>query len=414
MAFRFSHWRRLPDSLPLFWRLQIVGWTGYALDRLLQAPGDFVPVPLTYIAVAFGLSLCLRLLYRRLWRRSPPLWQIGATAVGGSIVAAYLWLAISQYSFWMRGIWPWPKIGHSTILLVTLEETLTHHKPFLFLSWSALYFGIKYWQREQEQQSRALRAGVLAKEAELALLRYQLNPHFLFNSLNSVSALVREDPDGAERMLNELSEFLRLALSRAAAGEAPLRDELDAARKYLAIEKIRFEDKLVVAFEIETHQPVRLRRSRQLGATGLGQREKKIEVTRARARLIAGGDQLLRRTITELLEKIGLVRKCNGRHAPASASESLFPAASAQQRLKPKPVGFAFYEKPYPQPIPSNSPAACSSPSVPPTCDSNIFLKVARFEGRYQRARAPSLAWTATQSRSKQLSNCGLWVVTNT
>lgn len=251
MAFRFSHWRRLPDSLPLFWRLQIVGWTGYALDRLLQAPGDFVPVPLTYIAVAFGLSLCLRLLYRRLWRRSPPLWQIGATAVGGSIVAAYLWLAISQYSFWMRGIWPWPKIGHSTILLVTLEETLTHHKPFLFLSWSALYFGIKYWQREQEQQSRALRAGVLAKEAELALLRYQLNPHFLFNSLNSVSALVREDPDGAERMLNELSEFLRLALSRAAAGEAPLRDELDAARKYLAIEKIRFEDKLVVAFEIE-------------------------------------------------------------------------------------------------------------------------------------------------------------------
>ena len=128
--------------------------------------------------------------------------------------------------------------------------TLSHHKPFLFLSWSALYFGIKYWQDKQQQEARALRADALAKDAELRMLRYQINPHFLFNSLNSVSALIREDGRRAEKMLNELSEFLRYSLAGSKLSAVPLRDELEAARNYLDIEKIRFEDKLVVRFEV--------------------------------------------------------------------------------------------------------------------------------------------------------------------
>jgi hypothetical protein len=234
----------------LFWTLQFFGWTGYTLDRLLQAPQDFVPVPFTYILVAFGLSLGLRVVYRKLWRQSPPPWKIGLVVVVCSIVAAYLWLLISQYSFWIRGIWPWAEVSRTTLLLGALEVTLSHHKPFLFLSWSALYFGIKYWQRQQEQEARALRAAALAKEAELQMLRYQLNPHFLFNSLNSASALVREDPASAERMLDELADFLRHSLTRTPAGEIALGEELEAARRYLAIEQVRFEEKLAVEFDI--------------------------------------------------------------------------------------------------------------------------------------------------------------------
>jgi two-component system, LytTR family, sensor kinase len=136
-------------------------------------------------------------------------------------------------------------------LIQTFKGTLTHHKPFLFLSWSALYFGIKYWRQSQQEQQQALRAAALAKEAELQMLRYQLNPHFLFNSLNSASALIRENPARAEKMIGELSELLRHSLANGKAGDAPLSDELEAARNYLDIEKIRFEDKLIVNFDVE-------------------------------------------------------------------------------------------------------------------------------------------------------------------
>lgn len=234
----------------LFWKLQLIGWTGYAIDRWIQTPRIFFREPFSYIVVAFLLSLGLRVVYRRLRRRSPSVWQVGMVAVLCSCVAAYLWLLLSSFVFWSGGLWPWPKESWSRVLLDTLVYTLEHHKPFLFLSWSALYFGIKYWQRQQEQETQALRAAALAQEAELQMLRYQLNPHFLFNSLNSAGALVREDPAGAERMLNELSEFLRDSLTHAATGEVPLRDELKAARKYLAIEQIRFEEKLKVSFDV--------------------------------------------------------------------------------------------------------------------------------------------------------------------
>ena len=102
----------------------------------------------------------------------------------------------------------------------------------------------------QRKEARALRADALAKEAELRMLRYQINPHFLFNSLNSVSALIREDAHRAEKMLNELSEFLRYSLAGSRIGAAPLSDEIEAARNYLDIEKIRFEDKLAVKFDV--------------------------------------------------------------------------------------------------------------------------------------------------------------------
>lgn len=235
----------------LYWLLQIVGWSGYALDRYIQMPNHFFPVPFTYILVAFGLSLCLRPIYRRLWAGSPSLLTVGVVALLCSAVAAFLWLLISQIIFRLFQFGPYPRnVALPAYLSETFIYTLSHHKPFLFLSWSALYFGIKYWRARQEQEQRALRAAALAQEAELKMLRYQINPHFLFNSLNSASALVREDPARAERMLGELAEFLRYSLVQSKVAAVPLREELAAVRNYLDIEKIRFEDKLDVRFAI--------------------------------------------------------------------------------------------------------------------------------------------------------------------
>jgi LytS/YehU family sensor histidine kinase len=120
----------------------------------------------------------------------------------------------------------------------------------LFLSWSALYFGIKYWQSKRQEEENALKAEALAKEAELKMLRYQLNPHFLFNSLNSASALISENPPRAERMINELSDFLRYSLADTKTETVHLRDEIEALKNYLNIEQVRFEEKLQVSFDI--------------------------------------------------------------------------------------------------------------------------------------------------------------------
>ena len=118
-------------------------------------------------------------------------------------------------------------------------------------AWSALYLGVKNWLSWQKERENALEAVALANQAQLEMLRYQLNPHFLFNALNSIRASVDEDSTRAKLMITQLSEFLRYSLLQESAKKIPLRDELEAVRNYLAIEKIRFEDKLTVEFDVE-------------------------------------------------------------------------------------------------------------------------------------------------------------------
>jgi LytS/YehU family sensor histidine kinase len=118
-------------------------------------------------------------------------------------------------------------------------------------AWSALYLGVKNWWSWQTERENALESTALADKARLEMLRYQLNPHFLFNALNSIRASIDEDSTRAKQMITQLSEFLRYSLLHESAKKIPLRDELEAVRNYLAIEKIRFEDKLAVEFEIQ-------------------------------------------------------------------------------------------------------------------------------------------------------------------
>lgn len=110
----------------------------------------------------------------------------------------------------------------------------------------------------QKQKARALEATILAQEAHLAMLRYQLNPRFLFNALNSIRALIELDAGRARNMVTALAEFLRYSLLNASASSVALREEMEAIRNYLAIEKIRFGNRLEAVFEIapaaETYQ----------------------------------------------------------------------------------------------------------------------------------------------------------------
>jgi two-component system LytT family sensor kinase len=127
-----------------------------------------------------------------------------------------------------------------------LTQTMT-----VWFGWSVLYFGMKYWRDWDAEKKRAQQAVTLAHRAQLQMLRYQVNPHFLFNALNSVRALMDEDKKNAKGMITELSEFLRYSLVTRDHTEVTLENELEAIRHYLSIEKKRFEDKLDVTFEID-------------------------------------------------------------------------------------------------------------------------------------------------------------------
>jgi two-component system sensor histidine kinase AlgZ len=116
----------------------------------------------------------------------------------------------------------------------------------LFL-WCSLYFSIKQWQQSAQERERLLRAEAEAREARLSALRYQLNPHFLFNSLNAVSTLVLEgNAPAATRMLAQIGELLRTSLDNETVLEVPLSQEIAFTEQYLAIEQIRLGERLRV------------------------------------------------------------------------------------------------------------------------------------------------------------------------
>jgi len=150
------------------------------------------------------------------------------------------------------------------LILTTLFSDETSYVEFLnqSLAWRfvygiliyaviiMVYYLINYYRNYQEKLLEETRLKQAVQESELNLLKSQINPHFLFNSLNSINSLIIADPDKASEMLLELSEFLRYTVRRNEKEQVSLRDEMDNIRKYLDIEKIRFGDRLVIEEEI--------------------------------------------------------------------------------------------------------------------------------------------------------------------
>lgn len=122
---------------------------------------------------------------------------------------------------------------------------------FVILAWAAFYFAMLAGVQARESQRREERFRSAAKAAELRSLRYQVNPHFLFNALNSLSALVMTGrPDKAERMIQSLSRFYRHSLAEDTSSDVELADEFDLQRQYLEIEKVRFPERLKTRYDL--------------------------------------------------------------------------------------------------------------------------------------------------------------------
>ena len=232
-----------------FWLFQIVGWLGYSLLRsfisIVSNNTDIGYVGFILLATVVGLILTtvLRYGYRQL--RTWPITIALSLVVLVSVIAGLVISAIEIFAlpYLVDGVAPYEGLA---------RFTNAGFETMVILAWSACYFGYHYYEGFQAEKERALKATALAHEAQLKMLRYQLNPHFLFNTLNAISTLVLENAGSeANSMLTKLSSFLRYTLVNQPTQKVTLDQEIYTLQLYLDIEKVRFQDRLIVEYAID-------------------------------------------------------------------------------------------------------------------------------------------------------------------
>ena len=223
-----------------FWQIQITGWCCFYLFHLLESIHAFLTkrvffleetVPVFFMFLG---SFVLRPFCRWLLQRSQS-WiafelKAAAAAMITSIPVACAACLILQFFNHV----PW----HALV-------TVWAWSFFMLFMWCSLYFSIKQWQQSSMEKERLLLAESEVREARLLALRYQLNPHFLFNSLNAVSTLVLDgNAPAATRMLAQIGDLLRTSLDSEVTAEVTLSQELAFTEGYLAIEQTRLGERL--------------------------------------------------------------------------------------------------------------------------------------------------------------------------
>lgn len=238
------------STTKIYWICQIVGWSFYVTINLLffgLKPNSNLKEFIIYmlqLPIGIGLTHLYRqfLLHYNILEKKFPV-QL-AFILGFSVLMGLTFFF------------------HTTGLLILYGVIITDLSPFymfqitsnytlVFALWSAIYFGFKYFENYKKVEIDSLRYAAANKESELSSLKAQLNPHFMFNSMNSIRALIDEDPGKAKNAVTQLSGILRNTLLLNKSKVIPLSEELELVKEYLNMEQIRYEERLSYEFKIE-------------------------------------------------------------------------------------------------------------------------------------------------------------------
>ena len=237
------------DKNRAFWILQSIGWSGYFFLRTVSGFANskgwmFIVHTLLLTATGYSLTLLMASLFRRLILMKP-IWTL-VLSLAAVVLAAGIFSVIETWSY-ATFLNPNARpVGVEYLGAILLNFSL-------LAAWTALYYGINYFLMLEDQIRLRERLESQASTAQLAMLRYQLNPHFLFNTLNSISTLVLlKQTERANAMLARLSSFLRYTLANEPTAKVTLAQEVETLKLYLEIEKMRFEDRLRPHFRIES------------------------------------------------------------------------------------------------------------------------------------------------------------------
>ena len=239
---------------PGFLAAYIAIWVplGALLAALLAVQGRFSWFDAAVVAIPLSISYGFLSLSAWYVTGGTPVERAGAlrvavTATAASLLSSALWLLIARA--WLGLIAPFTLPGDVGEAFRAAAPTLFGFGFLLYLLAMAVSYLAAAFTVSRDAERRGLELQVLAREAELRALRSQLDPHFLFNSLQSISALTTADPAAARRMCLLLADFLRETLALGSRERIPLAAELALLRKFLSVEQVRFGDRLQVAIE---------------------------------------------------------------------------------------------------------------------------------------------------------------------
>jgi len=237
----------------VYWLCQIAGWSSWTFVGLsyayvmsgggFAAMWPYLPTYISGIVISIGWSSLYRLFIRhRGWSELPPgklLLRVIPASFALGVVIPYtnmpLYLILYPERAVVFGLWVLPAVVGTTWCVGI---------------WNVAYFGVHYFERWRQAELDKLQLAVIAAEAKLHGLMSQVNPHFLFNCLNSVRALVVEDPAKAQTAVTALSELMRYSLHASRIATVSLETEIDMVRTYLSLEEVRLDDRLTSQIDI--------------------------------------------------------------------------------------------------------------------------------------------------------------------
>lgn len=245
----------------LKWGLIFAGWTGLAL--LFSGP-DFIRAVRAHQISATWTIVVAELVYSYLWLALTPfvIWWCRVFHIEGEkklhtlaihLVTSGVLLLVHPALFGLISIpigW-YPEIGSLSDRYSFLILAFAPINVMFYWAIVIVHHAIDYYRKYQERELKASQLEAQLVASELRVLKMQLHPHFLFNTLNTISALIHESPDEADEMIAQLGDLLRMTLETVHVHEVPLAQELDFLKHYLAIEQTRFQDRLKVNMSIE-------------------------------------------------------------------------------------------------------------------------------------------------------------------
>ena len=234
----------------LYWICQVTGWSIYCIINSvffgLSGDSGFREYLLFFMMLPLGISIShlyrLFIIRAKLITAAIPV-QLAAMVLFSFVKAIVFFIAVL---FLARSL----SLPEAQMTPVEISEYVLNYGVVFFL-WNMLYFGFQYFQNYKLSEINALKHLAASRESELNNLKAQLNPHFIFNCMNSIRALIDENPANAKAAVTMLSNILRNTLLIDKSKEIRLSEELKLVRDYLDLEKIRFEERLNYVIEAD-------------------------------------------------------------------------------------------------------------------------------------------------------------------
>jgi hypothetical protein len=243
----------VPAPSRLYWRCQFIGWSLYFIICLIAfafmgaASADMVKINLAIAATMLAITHLLRYHLRaNKWEQLPPLPLLGRLLVAHAVLAVLSQLIIGAVIIFL--IKPAPNgTPHGWAQFFGYAVNVN----ILLWLWAGFYFGWHYLTRFKQAEVDKWKLTSAVQEAEMRTLKAQINPHFMFNGLNNIRALVMEDPGRARDMITHLSDLLRYSIQLNSAEQVPLGRELEIVEHYLQLEALQLEERLTYSLEVD-------------------------------------------------------------------------------------------------------------------------------------------------------------------